>query len=131
MIADGISPDNVTYFTIIQGCMYQGMQDFALNLLLEAIHYQKSKRQNRQFKIAFTPQQSSQLCYLIKNLMLDENNKTAVKRYKDLNTILEFFDQGGKENLPVQRSFCNHNILTDVSNQPKLNPFAVNFKPTF
>jgi hypothetical protein len=33
--------------------------------------------------------------------MVDENNQTALKRYKDLNTILEFFDQGGKENLPV------------------------------
>jgi hypothetical protein len=35
--------------------------------------------------------------------MVDENNQTALKRYKDLNTILEFFDQtlGGKENVPV------------------------------
>ena len=41
MITDGISADNVTYFTIIQGCIYQDKQDFALNLLLEAIHHQK------------------------------------------------------------------------------------------
>jgi hypothetical protein len=41
MITDGISADNVTYFTIIQGCIYQDKQDFALNLLLEAIQHQK------------------------------------------------------------------------------------------
>jgi hypothetical protein len=47
MIVDGISPDNVTYFTLIQGCMYQGKQDFALDLLLEAIRQQTSQKQNR------------------------------------------------------------------------------------
>jgi hypothetical protein len=33
--------------------------------------------------------------------MVDENNPTAIKRFKDLNFVLEFFDEGGKENIPM------------------------------
>jgi hypothetical protein len=69
--------------------------------LLEAIKQQKTHKNRRQFSLAFTTQQANQLCFLLKNLLVDENNMTAIKRYRDLNTILEHFDQGGKENFPV------------------------------
>jgi hypothetical protein len=37
MLSEGIAPDNVTYYTIIQGCLVQDRQDTALDFLLETL----------------------------------------------------------------------------------------------
>ena len=37
MVSENIQPDNVTYYTIIQGCLVQNQQGYALDLLVEAI----------------------------------------------------------------------------------------------
>lgn len=97
MVQENIQPDNVTYFTIIQGCLVQNQQGYALDLLIEAIHksqaHQNLKKHHlQQFKFQFSAQQKQTLYHLLKNLMIDENNFTALKRYNDLNFVLSYFE---------------------------------------
>jgi hypothetical protein len=34
MLSAGCIPDNVTYYTLVQGCLIQSRQEYALDLLL-------------------------------------------------------------------------------------------------
>lgn len=115
MISEGISPDNVTYYTLIQGCLTLNQQDFALNILNEAI--QKSK---------FTESQSQILYQLLKNIMIDEYNMVAINRFYELDQVLMHFQSqlstfDNKENheghhqlYHNQTQPLNQSILTDV-----------------
>ena len=80
MISEGISPDNVTYYTLIQGCLTLDQQDFALNILKEAI-----------FKSKFTETQSQILYQLLKTIMIDECNTVAITRFHELDQVLMHF----------------------------------------
>ena len=93
MVLDGVKPDNVTYYTLIQGSLTQNQQNYALDLLKEAMQISQSfKATSGNVKTEFTDIQKSTLLQIIKNLMLDENNLTAVNRYSDLVFIMKSLD---------------------------------------
>lgn len=48
-------------------------------------------------RIQFTAQQQAFLYSLMKRMVIDENNEVAVKRYRDVETILTFFKAGSDE----------------------------------
>lgn len=111
MVSEQVKPDNVTYFTIIQGCLILDRQSFALDLLKEALDMPALK-QCQASNSQFTQQQKNTLNQMIYNLMFDENNQTAVKRYSDLVYIMNKLGfqacsvsaGSDKENEPAQAS---------------------------
>ena len=55
MIQDGVKPDNVTYYTLIQGSLTLYQHDYALDLLKEAIQISQSfKPHSGNVKTEFT-----------------------------------------------------------------------------
>jgi hypothetical protein len=94
MVLSGCLPDNVTYYTLVQGCLIQGRQEYALDLLLQAIYKNIQQPYKPKNKMpCFSLQQSQVINSLLQKLMLDENNQTAISRYRDLDFIFNYLDE--------------------------------------
>lgn len=65
-----------------------------------------SKSADYSQRIQFTAQQQAFLYSLMKRMVIDENNEVAVKRYRDVETILSFFKTGNDE--PAHQLSSHH-----------------------
>jgi len=130
MLSEGIAPDNVTYYTIIQGCLVQDRQDTALDFLLETL--QKNTRttahnflvtDSKRHQLAefqFAPKQLQILYNLIKSILVDENNKTAIKRYNDVEFILREMEKqiySNQNSQKFHRAADKENVFAYNSNK--------------
>jgi hypothetical protein len=127
MLSEGIAPDNVTYYTIIQGCLVQDRQDTALDFLLETLQKNTQimaqnflaadSKRHQLAEFQFAPKQLQILYNLIKSILVDENNKTAIKRYNDVEFILREMEK---------QIYCNQNSQKFHRAADKENAFAYN-----